>query len=110
MNILPKFFKEAERQRVHDAVPSTALTLKCPTEENLQKIVLDTARDQLEMRGYNPKAIALPSKYTLHKILKGAIADVDKKPSTQNEQHLLVFAFCLIFRSQCRQLSIHATV
>jgi hypothetical protein len=103
MNGRPEFFNEAERQRVHDAVTSAALKLKCPTKKNLKKIVLATARDQLEMRGYNPEAATLPSKKTLDKILKAATADVVKKPSTQNERRLLVLAFSLIFSSRCRQ-------
>jgi hypothetical protein len=105
----PEFFNEAEIQRIHDTVTSAALRLKCPNAKNLKKIVLETTKDQLELRGLNPEAAKLPSQKTFDKILKAATVDVVKKPSTQNERRLLVIAFRLIFRSQCRQLSIRAT-
>ena len=89
----PKFFNEAGTERIRNAVTSTALKLSCPTEKKLQKIVLDTARDQLLMRGLNPDAAKLPSQHAFDKILKAATVDVVKKPSTPNEPPLLVFAF-----------------
>jgi len=57
----PEFFNEAEIQRIHDTVTSAALRLKCPNAKNLKKIVLETTKDQLELRGLNPEAAKLPT-------------------------------------------------
>jgi hypothetical protein len=89
----PEFFNPAEVQRIHDVVTSAALKINCPNMKKLKKIVLETTRDQLMLRGYNPDAAKLPSPSTFDKILKAATVDVVNKPSTQNERRLLVLPF-----------------